>query len=348
VLSGLQSYRVRGMTPRMSEPNRPGVALVTGASGFIGGHLRDSLLDSGYDVVALTRPGSPRPTRGRAAAVDYAQPESLERVLTAERPELVFHVAGATKGVRYEDFERANVMPTKNLLDALLKTHPGVRRFVHISSLTAYGPSTPEAPREEHHERKPIEHYGKSKLEAELVVEAVGAALPWTIIRPPAVYGPGDVDNFELFRWAARRVNLFYGNRHRHLSAVYVDDLVRGIREAAVHEATRGKGYFLCDGQPLTWEQYQQVIVDATGKRAMLLDLPEVFLDLAAVFGELATRLDQKPRLFNRQKALLGKQIAWTCVHNRARQDFDYRPRVDLKEGVERTFAWYREHGWVS
>lgn len=336
------------MTSRMSQPNRPGVAVITGASGFIGGHLRDSLLADGYDVVALTRPGSPEPKRGRAAAVEYSQPESLERVLAAERPELVFHVAGATKGVRYEDFERANVMPTRNLLEALRKQHPGVGRFVHISSLTAYGPSTPDNPREEHYERKPIEHYGKSKLEAELVVEAVGDELPWTIIRPPAVYGPGDVDNFELFRWAARRINLFYGNRARHLSAIYVDDLVRGIKEAALHEATRGKGYFLCDGRPLTWEQYQQVIVEASGKRALLLDLPELCLDVAAVFGELATKLDQKPRLFNRQKALLGKQIAWTCSHTRARQDFDYRPLVDVKEGVQRTFDWYREQRWVS
>src|SRR5215831_13803872 len=112
------------MTPRMSEPYRPGVALITGASGFIGGHLRESLLNDGYDVVALTRPGSPEPKRGRAAGVDYALPESLERVLKSERPELVFHVAGATKGVSYRDFELGNVMPTKHLLDALRATHP--------------------------------------------------------------------------------------------------------------------------------------------------------------------------------------------------------------------------------
>jgi nucleoside-diphosphate-sugar epimerase len=331
----------------MTELHRPAVALITGASGFIGSRLRDSLLDDGYEVVALTRPGSPEPKRGRAAAIDYADPESLERVLQAERPELVFHVAGATKGVRYEDFERGNVMPTKNLLEAVRRSHPGVRRFVHISSLAAYGPSTADSPREEHHERKPVEHYGKSKLEAELAVEAVGDEVPWTIIRPPAVYGPGDVDNFQLFRLASQRMNVFYGNRERHLSAVYVDDLVRGIREAAAHEATRGKGYFLCDGQPLTWEQYQRHIVEASGKRAFQLNFPELVVDIAAVFGELATKLDSKPRLFNRQKVLLSKQAAWTCRHDRAHEDFGYHPRVDVKEGVQRTFEWYREHGWL-
>ncbi len=330
----------------MSEPFAAGVALITGASGFIGGRLRDSLLDDGYDVVALTRAGSPEPRRGRAAAVDYAQPESLAAVLERERPELVFHVAGATKGVRYEDFERGNVMPTRNLLQALRERHPGLRRFVHVSSLAAYGPSTPEQPREEHHERTPVEHYGRSKLEAELAVEATGDALPWTIIRPPTVYGPGDVDNLELFRLAKRRLNVFYGNRARAMSFVYVDDLVRGIREAATHEQTRGRGYFLCDGRPLTWEQYQQHIVEASGKRALELDLPELSLGVAAVFGELATKLDNKPRLFNRTKAMMAKQV-WTCRHDRARQDFGYSPQVDITEGVRRTLDWYRAQRWV-
>jgi nucleoside-diphosphate-sugar epimerase len=335
------------MTSRMSAPFSPKVAVVTGASGFIGGRLRDSLLDDGYDVVALTRAGSPEPKRGRAAAIDYAQVESLERVLQAERPELLFHVAGATKGVSYQDFERGNMMPTQSLLQAVRKVHPGLRRFVHISSLTAYGPSTPDSPLQEHDERRPVEHYGKSKLQAELAVEAMGDEVAFTIVRPPLVYGPGDVDVFELFRLASKRLNVFYGNRERHVSAIYVDDLVRGIKDAAVHEATRGKGYFLCDGKPLTWGEYQAHMVQASGKRAVKLELPEVCTDIAAFFGELATKLDKKPRVFNRQKAVMNRQIAWTCRHDLARQDFDYRPRVDVSEGVQRTFDWYRGQGWL-
>lgn len=335
------------MTSRMTDAPRPGVALITGASGFIGQHLRDSLLADGYDVVALTRAGSPAPKRGRAAAVDYAEPETLERVMREERPELVFHVAGATKGVSYADFQRGNVMPTQNLLDAVRKHDPGIKRFVHVSSLTAYGPSTLEQPMQEHHERKPIEHYGKSKLESELVVEAAGDSLPWTIIRPCAVYGEGDVDNFELFKLAARGLNLFWGNREGQMSFVHVDDVVRGIRMAAEHVAARGKGYFVCDGRPVTWHHYQGHIVRATGKRALDLNLPSFSLDVAAFFGELATKLDNKPRLLNRQKALLGKQMAWTCRHDNARTDFGYKPEVELEDGVQRTLEWYRAQRWL-
>jgi nucleoside-diphosphate-sugar epimerase len=329
----------------MSQLHTAGVALITGASGFIGGRLRDSLLDDGYDVVALVRPGSPEPKRGRAAAIDYAQPDSLAAVLEKERPELVFHVAGATKGVSYEDFQRGNVMPTRNLLQAVAQTHPGLSRFVHISSLAAYGPSIGR-PVEEHHERKPIEHYGKSKLEAELVIEALGDAVPWTMIRPPTVYGPGDVDVLELFRLALRRLNVFYGNRDRPMSFVFVDDLVRGIREAALHERTRSRGYFLSDGRPLTWGQYQQYIVELVGRRALEINLPEATLSVAAFFGELATKLDDKPRLFNQQKAIMGKQ-SWTCLHDRAAADFGYAPKVAVEEGMRRTLQWYREAGWL-
>jgi nucleoside-diphosphate-sugar epimerase len=330
----------------MSE-HRKGVALVTGASGFVGGRLRDALLDDGYDVVALTRPGSPEPRRGRAAAVEYDKPETLERVLSDERPEYVFHVAGATKGVSYDDFQRGNVMPTQNLLNAVRKVHPGVKRFMHISSLTAFGPSTLDNPMREHHERKPVEHYGKSKLEAELVVEAAGDVVPWTMIRPPTVYGPGDVDNLELFKLVQRGINLFYGNRDKHMSVIYVDDLVRGIRDAAAHDETRGKGYFLCEGVTYTWAEYQRHIVAASSKRVLDVNLPGFVLDVAAVFGELATKLDKKPRLANRQKATMGKQLAWTCAHDNARADFGYRPQVSVEEGMQRTYAWYRDKKWI-
>jgi nucleoside-diphosphate-sugar epimerase len=331
----------------MSSSFRPGVAVITGASGFIGGRLRDSLLDDGFDVVALTRAGSPAPKRGRAAAVDYADTDSLVRVLQEERPEYVFHVAGATKGVTIEDFRRGNVMPTQNLLTAMKRAHPELRRFLHVSSLTSHGPSTPERPSSEADERKPVEHYGQSKLEADLLVEAASKELPVTIICPPTVYGPGDVDVLEVFRWAARRVNLFYGNRAMHMSYVFVDDLVRGMREAAAHDATLGKRYFLTDGEPRTWHEFQSHVVAASGRGAFDLDLPSFLLDVSAFFGEIATRMDGKPRLFNKQKVVLGKQRAWTCQHDRARTDFGYEPRFGVREGVERTFEWYRAQRWI-
>ena len=331
----------------MVERSIQGTVLITGASGFIGGRLRDALLDAGADVVALRRPGSPEAKRGRSAVVEYTDGDGLRRLMEKERPAYVLHVAGATKGVTYGDFQRANVMPTENVLHALRDASPEVRRFVLVSSLASYGPSTKSAPHREESARRPIEFYGKSKLEAEQVVEAVGDAVPWTIMRPSGVYGPGDGDYFELFKSVERGLNVFFGNRDRWFSAVYVDDLVRAILDAATSDKTRGKGYFVCDGKPLTWGAFQEEIARASGRRVRTLDLPSAMVDLAAVGGELLTRMDGKPRLFNKQKALMGAQEAWTCQHDALKADVAYAPEVGVAEGVKRTMGWYREKKWV-
>jgi nucleoside-diphosphate-sugar epimerase len=331
----------------MAERSIQGTVLITGASGFIGTRLRDALLDAGADVVAIRRRGSPEARRGRSVVADYEDRDALLRLVEKEKPAFVYHVAGATKGVTYEDFQRANVMPTRNLLDALREACPEVRRFVHVSSLTSYGPSQKGKPLREDAPRRPIEFYGKSKLEAEQAVEGVGDTLAWTIVRPGGVYGPGDVDYFELFKSVERGMNFFFGNRDRMFSAVYVDDLVRAILDAAELDSTRGKGYFVCDGKPITWGEFQDHIIRASGRKVRTLNLPEALVSLAAIGGELATRIDKKPRLFNKQKAIMGAQDAWTCTHDALRADTGYAPEVDVVEGVKRTLDWYREKKWV-
>jgi len=156
-----------------------------------------------------------------------------------------------------------------------------------------------------------------------------------------------DVDHFELFKLAERRLNVFYGNADFMFSTVFVDDLVGAIRDAALSGKTIGKGYFIADGRPLTWSEFQAEVVLASGRRALRLNLPAACVDVAAVFGELATRFDGKPRLFNRQKALLGKQVAWTCSIEAAKNDFGYAPQVALEDGIAKTRNWYRSAGWL-
>jgi nucleoside-diphosphate-sugar epimerase len=322
-------------------------ALVTGASGFVGGRLRDALCEAGADVCAIRRAGSPEPERGRSVVADYADGEALAKVIADEKPDVVFHVAGATKGVSYDDFARANVMPTVNLLGAVKQSHPGVRRFVMVSSLAAYGPSSAERPHVESDEPRPIEHYGKSKLEAEQALAREADGVPWTIFRPGGVYGPGDGDYFNLFREVHKGRNVFFGNRKRWFSAIYVDDCVRALCGALGTERTVGRGYFLCDGVPITWETFQDTIVRQSGRKVKSLDLPGFLVPMAAFGGELLSRIDKKPRLFNRQKSIMGEQEAWTCRHDAARDDFGYRPEVTLDDGVRRSIDWYREHRWL-
>lgn len=323
-------------------------ALVTGASGFIGGHVRDALLSRGADVVSIRRKGSPPSKKGRSVEADYDDRAGLARIVREEKPDYVFHVAGATKGVSYGDFHRGNVVPTANLAAAVREEHPAISRFVLVSSLSVYGPSTKERPVVESDVPRPIEHYGTSKLEAEHALMAHGDAFAWSIVRPAAVYGPADVDAFELFKLAERGLNVFYGNRHKIGSWVYVDDLVAAILLAATHPAAVGQGYLVDDGVPLTWDRVQALIFEAFGKKPRTLMLPGALVSVAAVFGEAATRLDGKPRLFNRQKAIMGEQDAWTCDAAKLRRELGWAPTVQFDEGARRALAWYREHGWLK
>lgn len=331
----------------MSKAEITGKVLLTGASGFIGGRLRDALLERGVDVLAVRRRGSPAAKTGRSVEVEYDDTAGLERVIEQEKPDFVLHVAGATKGVTYEDFRRANVMPTENLLSALRKKHPGVRRFVHVSSLAAYGPSSATRPHVETDTPRPIEFYGESKLEAERVVEREGEAIPWTILRPGGVYGPGDVDYFNLFREVERGRNVFFGNKKRWFSAIYVDDLVEATLLATTHEGAKNRAFFVCDNDPSTWEKFQGAIVEASGRRVLTLDLPEMLVDVAAFGGELATRLDKKPRLFNRQKAKMGAQDAWTCRSEALRNATGWSSRIRVPEGTRLALDWYRREKWL-
>ncbi|MFT5355727.1 MAG: UDP-glucose 4-epimerase [Polyangiales bacterium] len=318
--------------------------LISGASGFIGRRLRRQLLDAGTEVVAIRRNGSPPTAEGRSTVASYADTDSLRRVVAEEQPEVILHVAGVTKGRSYADFERGNVMPTKNLLEAATESS-SLKRFVLISSLAAYGPSSRQRPLVESDERRPVEFYGQSKRAAEEVVES--SEVPWTIMRPSGVYGPGDVDYLELFRMAEKRLNVFFGNRERAFSAIYVDDCIRAIIDGAAHANTISQGYFLTDDVPTTWGEFQAKVVKASNKRALSLNLPEGIVTLAAHAGELASRVDGKARLLNRQKAKMSQQDAWLCSGAKARSDFGFEASVSQDEGVQRTRTWYRDNGQI-
>ena len=157
-----------------------------------------------------------------------------------------------------------------------------------------------------------------------------------------------DRDYFNLFREVESGRNVYFGNEKRWFSAVYVDDCVRAIIDAARSDATCDQGYFICDGEPVTWGAFQEAIVAASGRRVRTLKLPGFLVDVAAVGGELLTKVDGKARLFNKQKSIMSAQNAWTCSHDKARDDFGYRPRIPLEDGVRLALKWYRDEGWLS
>jgi len=330
------------------------VAVVTGATGFIGSALVDALVTGGVRVRCLTRA---RPTRSDAFAgkpvewhvVDWTDERALDRSSALEGARAVFHLAATTKALSLEAFRAGNVRPTAMLLSTLVRRAERVDRFVCVSSQAAGGPATSlEAPRRELDAPAPIDAYGRSKLEAEQLVAAHGAQIPWTIVRPSSVYGPRDKDFLAVFKQVWSGIWIYPATRDRWLSIAYVDDVVRGILAAGSSAHAVGRLYYLTAEPPVSWREVYRAAAAASGARKFLeLNLPQAIVDAAGVFGDIAARVTRRVGLVNSQKVALGRPRFWVCAGERAREELGVECSTPLAEGMRRAFEWYRAVGWL-
>lgn len=324
------------------------IAVLTGGTGFIGQHLVKRLLTDGHDVRCLVRPGGGRISEDADRfVVQYDEPRSLLKCAALEGADVVFHLAGATKAVRPEAFVAANVTPTRNLLGAITARRL-VPRFILVSSQAAAGPaSSPSRPIDEDDNPRPVEAYGRSKLEAERVVETFGDRLPVTIVRPCAVYGPSDRDFLTLFRLASRGLLLYPGTASHWMSVLHIADVVDGLIALASQSVSIDRTYFLASSQPVQWRTFGEHIASAAGKRARHVDVFGSLIHTASVAGEMVGRLIDKPMLANRSKATLARQPYWVCSAARARNELGFHERQSLADAVRDTYLWYRQSGWL-
>ncbi|ASQ91273.1 epimerase [Prosthecochloris sp. GSB1] len=326
--------------------------LVTGATGFIGTLLVDYLKKRAYRVRVLLRPQSDS-AKALAAGVeavrgDYADPSSLRRAV--EGAEMVFHLAGVTKSVDREGYYRGNVLPVRSLLEAAVSAGHGPGRFLFVSSLAAAGPArNPEPGVVEEDEPHPVSAYGRSKLEAERICRSFGERLPVTIVRPPAVYGPGDRDVFQFLKMISGGLMLAAGDgRTQRFSLIHGKDLVRGILMAALSPAAVGETYFLTSPEGYSWDRVAAVASEALGvKKVRQIRLPKQVILAAGFAGGFAGRLTGRPALLNPDKAAEMVQDYWVCSPRKAEADFGFTAAIALEEGIRDTIAWYREQGWL-
>jgi len=296
---------------------------VTGGTGFVGQHLLRLAVAAGYDVRALTRGW--KPPEDDIAWVDGTldRAETLQKL--ASGADAVIHVAGVINGSR-SAFEAVNIAGTAAMIDAARKA--GVRRFIHISSLAA---------REPH-----LSDYGRSKARSERLVAASG--LDWTIIRPPAIYGPGDRETLELFRMARRG---FVPLPPRgHFSVIHVEDLCRLVLAVIDEEDTNSEIYEPDDGQERGWQHrhFARSLGEVLGRRATALPMPRKLL-------HGLSRLD---RMVRRDRAKLTRDRVnyfchpdWVVTAERRPPPALWLPEVETAEGLRATAEWYLSQGWL-
>jgi uncharacterized protein YbjT (DUF2867 family) len=297
---------------------------VTGGTGFVGTHFLRAACDAGFEVRALTRGWKP-PEEG-IDWIDGAldRPESLAKLCGGA--DAVVHIAGAINAPSRAGFEKINVAGTAAMIDAARRGK--VRRFVHLSSLAAREPE--------------LSDYGWSKAKSERLVAASG--LDWTIVRPPAVYGPGDRETLDLFRMA-RRGFVALPPRGR-FSLIHVQDLCRLILAIVDEPETTGEIYEPDDGRESGWEHrhFARTLSRLYGRRAMTVATPRPLM-------RAASRLD---RLFRRSRAKLTADRVryfchpdWVAAPERRPPAALWTPEVRTPTGLKETAAWYRQQGWL-
>jgi len=297
---------------------------VTGATGFVGAHLVRLALAQGYDVRALTRGW--KPPEDEIAWVDGAldRPDTLAKLCGGA--DAVIHIAGLINARTRGAFEAVNVGGTANMIDAARRT--GVRRFVHVSSLAAREPQ--------------LSAYGASKAKSERLVAASG--LDWTIVRPPAVYGPGDRETLELFKMARR--GLVALPPKGRFSVIHVEDLCRLVLALLDDADSWSETYEPDDGREGGWEHrhFARTLGRLYGRRALTLSVPKPAMRVAA-------GLD---RLLRRDRAKLTADRVgyychpdWTVSAERRPPERLWKPAIHTPSGLRDTADWYREQGWL-
>jgi nucleoside-diphosphate-sugar epimerase len=328
---------------------KPSKALVTGSNGFVGSHLVETLLSRGYDVSCLVRRTSHLRWLERLK-VDFvygelSDIESLKKAVADK--DFVFHLAGLTKATNSNDYYKANHLGTKNLVEAICESNPGIKRLVYVSSQAAVGPGKDMTPVDENSPCHPITDYGKSKLLGEKAVLSYKDSLPITIIRPPAVYGPRDTEIFLFFRLIKNHIKPIFGFRESYLSLVYVKDLVEGICLAAESQKGAGQTYFIANEKPSSFSEAEEWIRKALKVKAVTIRVPVTLFIFVAFLSRLFSGLKGEAASFNPQKAREISSRFWICEVSKAKRELGFTPKYSLEQGAIETVDWYKQRGWL-
>lgn len=325
--------------------------LVTGATGFVGGHLCEKLASEGHEVLALARPGS------RRAVLEPLQVEVLEGNLdsinvfarVAERCDVVFHLAALTKALHRRDFRRVNVEGTERLLRGLERG--GFRgRIVLLSSLAAGGPAPdPSTPRSITDRDRPVSHYGRSKRAAERAVRKRSPeGATFAILRPGAIYGPREQDFHQIFRSLARWGVALHAGPPVRLQMTHVDEVVQALMLLAFRPEAAGKSYYATEPAIWTDREVMQFAGEALGRKVRTVVLPRFAAGIAAGLLDGLGKLARRPiSPLTRDKVREMHAANWFADSAPLREELGWETRWPLPEGLRQTIQWYRAEGWL-
>lgn len=300
---------------------------VTGASGFVGQALVKALIREGYAVRALQNRGVVSKDRSvEIICGDLHDKAALDDLL--QGCDVLIHCAALVAAKSKRDFDHVNVAGTQNLVDAAQAQ--GVGRMLLMSSLAA--------------REKQLSAYAHSKFEAEQVVR--GSSLDWDVFRPPAVYGPGDVQMLRVFKLLKFGVGLTPAGPGSYASVLYIDDLVSGVL-AWIRAEQATKSIFEIASPAHEDESWGALLTTAAaclGGEIRFVTPPRFLLYLIAVCAEIGCVVRGRPVFMSRGKIAEICHGDWRCNPEPVRAALDWVPTVTFADGIANTLAWYKEH----
>jgi nucleoside-diphosphate-sugar epimerase len=322
---------------------------LTGASGYTGGRLLTLLQQRGHEVSALVRPASiTEELRGSGARLVFGglgDAAAAERLV--EDAAALIHVAAVYRTAGHPDgyYREVNVEGTRVLLEAAARA--GLRRFVHTSTVGVHG-HVEKPPADETAPIAPGDIYQETKAEAEALALEFGRAraLPVAVVRPGAIYGPGETRLLKLFRAIARGRYAVVGSGRTFYHPVYIDDLLEGFLLALERPEAAGEAFLVAGPRYVSQDDLADLIARHTGGRVLPFHLPAWPIQWAGDLCEaLCVPLGIEPPLHRRRVDFWTKSRAFSIA--KARERLGYDPKVDLDEGIARTAAAYRQAGWL-
>jgi nucleoside-diphosphate-sugar epimerase len=325
--------------------------LITGATGFTGKALAKRLLDDGHDVVALDYKEGHKTDELRDWGVEVHIGSVVdERVVEELMPgvEIVHHLAAAFREMNVPNtyYDEVNVGGTRVVLDAALRH--GVKKFIYCSTCGVHGNcDNPPAP--ETAPIQPADYYQRTKYEAEpIVLDYISKGLPATILRPAAIYGPGDPERFfMIFKRVSKGLFPMFGNGKTFYHPLYIDNLVDALVLAMDTGKGIGEAYLIADEEYVEIEDLVRRVAAAMGTEVKVPHFPVLpVVALGHVVEKVCKPFKIAPPIFPRRVDWYRQNRAFDI--SKAKRDLGYEPRVPLDEGLRLTYEWYRDEGLLG
>jgi nucleoside-diphosphate-sugar epimerase len=310
--------------------------LVTGATGFLGSHIAETLVQHGFTVRCTVRPSSSLKWLEHLdiekVSVNLSNETSLQEA--CEGVDVVVHNAGITRAKTDAEFFEVNTDATQRLAKAAISAK--VSRFIFISSLEARGPDGFTTA---------ISSYGKSKLEAERLLTSLQNDIEMILLRPAGVYGPRDTDLLTLFQIAKYGVLTVPATSGR-LQPVHGRDVAEAVLASVQGKAHLGP-FDIAEANTYSWQDMASMLEIAMNKKLRVIKIPkEVFLSAGYASETLSKLFNQAPKL-DRRRAKSLAYYTYTCDTQSFEKAFGWQARISLQEGLKETAAWYKRRNWL-